>query len=151
MKDRQCIGIVRIVDGWMIQCKAIALGMDRSPKLRIALLRKLLTFVLLMLTVLTVAFNPQALAADTTNGAKVFSTNCAACHQNGGNIVRRGKNLKQKALKKFSMDSLDAIMYLVENGKNAMPAYKNRLSVQEINDVSAYVLEQAERGWKSDN
>lgn len=115
-------------------------------------MKKLLTFVLLILTVLTVAFNPPALAADTTNGAKVFSTNCAACHQNGGNIVRRGKNLKQKALRKYGMDSLDAIVYLVENGKNAMPAYKSRLSAQEIKDVSAYVLEQAERGWrKSDD
>ena len=118
-------------------------------KPRIVPLKKLLTFVILILTVLTIAFNSPALAADTTNGAKVFSTNCAACHQNGGNIVRRGKNLKQKALKKYGMDSLDAIVYLVENGKNAMPAYKNRLSVQEIKEVSAYVLEQAERDWKS--
>ena len=45
------------------------------------------------------------------------------------------------------MDSLDAIVYLVENGKNAMPAYKNRLSNQEIEGVSAYVLEQAETDW----
>ena len=108
---------------------------------------KLLTFVLLMFTVLTITFNPPV-AADTIAGAKVFNTNCAACHQHGGNIVRRGKNLQQKALKKFGMDSLDAIVYLVENGKNAMSAYKNRLSVQEIEDVSAYVLEQAETGWK---
>lgn len=120
-------------------------------KPRIVPLKKLLTFVLLILTVLSIAFNPAALAAQPTNGAKVFSTNCAACHQNGGNIVRRGKNLKQKALKKFGMDYLEAIVYLVENGKNAMPAYENRLSVQEINDVSAYVLEQAARGWKSDD
>ena len=116
----------------------------RRPDYR---LKKLLTFVLLMLTVLNIAFTP-VVAADPINGAKVFNTNCAACHQNGGNIVRRGKNLQQKALKKFGMDSLDAIVYLVENGKNAMSAYKNRLSVQEIEDVSAYVLEQAERGWK---
>ncbi len=97
---------------------------------------------------LTIAFNPLALAADTANGSQVFGANCAACHQNGGNIVRRGKNLKQKALKKYGMDSIDAIVYLVENGKNAMPAYKNRLSNQEIEDVSAYVLEQAETDWK---
>ena len=136
----------------MIHCEAIAPGMDRPLKPKIVPLSKLLTFVLLILTVLTIAFNPKALAAEPTNGAKVFSTTCAACHQNGGNIVRRGKNLKQKALKKYGMDSVDAIVYLVENGKNAMPAYKNRLSVQEIKDVSAYVLEQAERDWrKSDD
>ncbi len=65
----------------------------------------------------------------------------------GGNIVRRGKNLKQRALKRYGMDSIDAIMYLVENGKNAMPAYKDRLTDQQILDVAAYVLEQAEKGW----
>jgi len=110
-------------------------------------LKKLLTFILLILIVLTIAFTPQSVAA-TTSGTQIFSGNCAACHQNGGNIIRRGKNLKQKALKKYGMDSLDAIMYLVENGKNVMPAYKKRLSEQEIKDVSAYVLEQAETGWK---
>lgn len=98
---------------------------------------------------LAIAYNPDALAEDTTNGAKIFSANCAACHMDGGNIVRRGKNLKQKALKRYGMDSLEAIAYLVENGKNAMPAYKDRLSNQQILDVSAYVLEQAAEGWKS--
>lgn len=65
----------------------------------------------------------------------------------GGNIVRRGKNLKQRALKRYGMDSIDAIMYLVENGKNAMPAYKDRLTDQQILDVAGYVLEEAEKGW----
>lgn len=98
---------------------------------------------------LAIAHNPDALAADTSNGAKIFSANCAACHMDGGNIVKRGKNLKQKALKRYDMDSLEAIAYLVENGKNAMPAYKDRLSNQQILNVSAYVLEQAAAGWKS--
>lgn len=96
---------------------------------------------------LTIAFSPKAWAADTTDGAKVFSVNCAACHMGGGNIVRRGKNLKQRALKRYGMDSIDAIMYLVENGKNAMPAYKDRLTDQQILDVAGYVLEEAEKGW----
>lgn len=95
-----------------------------------------------------IAFTPKAWAVATINGASVFSANCAACHINGGNIVRRGKNLKQKALKKYGMDSIEEITHLVENGKNAMPAYKDRLTKEQILDVSAYVLEQAEHGWK---
>lgn len=110
-------------------------------------MRKLITLVLLTFTVLTIAFSPKAWAADTTDGAKVFSVNCAACHMGGGNIVRRGKNLKQRTLKRYGMDSIDAIMYLVENGKNAMPAYKDRLTDQQILDVAGYVLEEAEKGW----
>lgn len=110
-------------------------------------MKKLLTVILLTLTVLTITFTPQALAADTTNGEKIFTAQCAGCHINGGNIVRRNKTLKQKALKKYGVDSQQAIAYLVRNGKNNMPAYQERLSNQQIEDLSAYVLEQADKGW----
>lgn len=106
---------------------------------------KQLLFIVLI--VLTLAVSLPALAADTANGAKIFSVQCAGCHINGGNIVRRGKTLKKKALHRNGLDSLDAIASLVGNGKNNMPAYKDRLSVQQIENVSAYVLEQAEKGW----
>ncbi len=72
----------------------------------------------------------------------------AGCHSNGGNIVRRGKTLKKKALKKNGMDSLEAISSIVTNGKNNMSTYKDRLTTEQIQDVSAYVLEQAEKDWR---
>ncbi|MCU0534718.1 MAG: c-type cytochrome [Hydrococcus sp. Prado102] len=87
-------------------------------------------------------------AADTINGAQIFNVNCAGCHINGGNIIRRGKNLKKKALKNNKMDSIDAIASIVTNGKNNMSAYKDRLSEQEIQEVAVYVLEQAENNWQ---
>lgn len=108
------------------------------------LLKQLLIIVLI---VLTLTVSRPALAADTANGAKIFSVQCAGCHLNGGNIVRRGKTLKKKALQRNGVDSLDAIASLVANGKNNMPAYNARLSAQQIDNVSAYVLEQAEKGW----
>jgi cytochrome c6 len=117
-------------------------------------LKKILTAFLLIVTLafVEIATNSQIALADTatnpTTAAEVFSANCAGCHINGGNIIRRGKNLKQKALKKYGMDSHEAIANLVTNGKNNMPAYKDRLSEQQIKDVSAYVLEQAEQGWR---
>jgi cytochrome c6 len=101
-----------------------------------------------LLIMLTFTFCPPALAADTANGAKIFSVQCAGCHVNGGNIVRRGKTLKKRALKRNGMDSLEAIASLVANGKNNMSAYKDRLTEQQIEDVSAYVLEQAEKDWR---
>ncbi len=107
-----------------------------------------LKFILLIFTLLIISFSKPALAADTTNGAKIFDVHCAGCHINGSNIVRRGKNLKLKALKKYGMDSIEAISSLVANGKNNMSAYKDRLSQQEIQDVAAYVLQQAEKGWR---
>jgi cytochrome c6 len=106
------------------------------------------TTLIILLIALTLTFSPTALAADTANGAKIFSVQCAGCHVNGGNIIRRGKTLKLKALKRNGVDSLEAIASLVANGKNNMSAYKDRLSEKQIEDVSAYVLEQAEKGWR---
>ena len=106
------------------------------------------SLLIILLIALSFTFSPPALAADTANGAKIFSVQCAGCHVNGGNIVRRGKTLKKKALKRNGMDSEDAIAFLVANGKNNMSAYKDRLTAKEIEDVSAYVLEQAENNWR---
>ncbi|MBD2448097.1 c-type cytochrome [Nostoc sp. FACHB-152] len=106
---------------------------------------QLLCFILLLLTI---NFTSPAFANDTANGAQIFSVQCAGCHINGGNIIRRGKNLKKQALKKYGMDSIEAITAIVTNGKGNMSAYKDRLTEQEIQDVSAYVLEQAEKNWR---
>jgi cytochrome c6 len=108
---------------------------------------KLLAFLLIILLTTTTLSLP-ANAADIANGAKIFDVHCAGCHINGGNIIRRGKNLHQKALKKYGMDSIEAITSIVTNGKSNMSAYKDRLTEQEIQDVAAYVLTQAETNWK---
>ncbi|WP_066377159.1 MULTISPECIES: cytochrome c6 PetJ [unclassified Anabaena] len=110
-------------------------------------MKKFLTLVLTILLI-TTTFPSPVNAADTANGAKIFEVHCAGCHINGGNIIRRGKNLHKKALKKYGMDSIEAIQSIVTNGKNNMSAYKERLTEQEIQDVAAYVLEQAETDWK---
>lgn len=107
-----------------------------------------LTAAVIVLTALIIIFTLPVLAVDTNNGARIFQENCAGCHANGGNIIRRGKNLKKAALKKYQVDSLAAISYLVANGKNNMSAYQDRLHDREIKDVAAYVLEQAENNWK---
>ncbi len=82
------------------------------------------------------------------SGEKVFEVHCAGCHVNGGNIIRRGKNLKMKALHKYGYDSVDAIADIVTNGKNNMSAFGDKLSEQEIKNVAQYVLQQAENNWK---
>lgn len=94
-----------------------------------------------------------ALAVDGTDvhavdGVQVFNVHCAGCHINGGNIVRRGKNLKLKALQRNHVDSIEAIAAIVTNGKGIMASYSDRLTPQEIQDVAAYVWGQAEQGWK---
>ncbi|KJH69850.1 cytochrome c6 PetJ [Aliterella atlantica] len=101
----------------------------------------------LLLVAFTFAFTSPATAADSANGAKIFTANCTACHLGGRNVVAAAKTLKQDALDKNNMNSLEAIITQVHNGKNAMPAFKSRLNDQQIEDVATYVLEQAAKDW----
>jgi cytochrome c6 len=104
-------------------------------------------FAIALFVIITFFLSSPAFAGNITSGAKVFDTNCAACHLRGGNVVNAQKTLKQDALAKYEMASLDAIKSQVTNGKNAMPAFKGRLNDQQIEDVAAYVLDQSEKGW----
>ncbi len=95
--------------------------------------------------------NSDALiAVQPVAAPKLFEQNCAGCHANGGNIVRRNKTLKLKDLQKNQADTVAAIATLITNGKgNLMSAYRDRLTTTEINNLAVYVLDQAKRGWKS--
>jgi cytochrome c6 len=90
----------------------------------------------------TTPSNPDA------QGAQLFEAQCAGCHAGGGNIIRRGKNLKLKALQKNKFDTLESIVSLVTLGKGNMSAYADRITPEEIQIVSAYVLSQANQDWK---
>lgn len=111
-------------------------------------MKKVLAAILLAFVLFVAAFDRPAMAEpDLTVGAKVFSANCAACHMGGGNVVSANKNLKAETLKQFGMDSAEAIINQVTNGKSAMPAFKSRLTPDQIESVAAYVLAQSEKGW----
>ncbi|MEL6778077.1 MAG: c-type cytochrome [Cyanobacteria bacterium J06597_16] len=97
---------------------------------------------------------PPAYAGDIDQGKKVFTANCTACHAGGRNVVQAAKTLKQDALETYLTDygtehNISAIVYQVTNGKNAMPAFGGRLTADQIEDVAAYVNNQAENGWTS--
>ncbi len=111
-------------------------------------MQKLLILLTVTIFLLFNNFSSPAIAAQTNHGAELFSIHCAGCHINGGNIIRRGKNLKKPALKKYGMDTIEAVTGIITNGKNNMSAYKDRLTTPEIQEVAAYVLEQAEIGWR---
>ncbi len=104
----------------------------------------------LIVTIIVFLFisNP-VLAVSQNEGAAIFKANCAACHPKGGNIIRRGKTLKEKALKRNHLDTIEAIASLVTKGKNNMPAYEERLSNQEIEAVSSYVIQRAAQKWRN--
>lgn len=112
---------------------------------------KKLAITLLLALGLTLIYpinSPAALGVDLTQGEQVFETNCAPCHAGGGNVMRWWKNLKLNTLKNNKLDSEEAIANLVTNGKSSMSAYKDRLTEEEIKNVSAYVLQQAKNNWR---
>ncbi|MEL6468425.1 MAG: c-type cytochrome [Cyanobacteria bacterium J06623_4] len=77
----------------------------------------------------------------------LFALNCAACHANGSNIIRRGKNLKRRAMERNGYDNVEAIATLINEGKGAMPAYADRLSPDDVSAIAQYVLTKSESGW----
>jgi cytochrome c6 len=109
-------------------------------------MKRIVSVFLLAIAVFTFAFNRPALA-DAALGTKVFSANCAQCHAGGNNLVNAAKTLKKEALVKYDMYSAEAIATQVTKGKGAMPAFGGRLNATQIEDVAAYVMEQADKGW----
>ncbi|MDJ0706699.1 MAG: c-type cytochrome [Leptolyngbyaceae cyanobacterium MO_188.B28] len=111
-------------------------------------MKKLVSAMLLLMAALTFLWGAPAMAAgDAASGAAVFSTNCAACHAGGRNVVNPQKTLQKSDLEANGMNSAEAIITQVTNGKNAMPAFSGRLTDKQIEDVAAYVLSQSEKGW----
>lgn len=80
-------------------------------------------------------------------GKQLFQQNCTACHIKGQNLIISYKNLEYNTLKTYGMNSLEAITRQVQYGKNVMPAFGEALSVEQIHNIAAYVLQQAEDGW----
>ncbi|MGB3534505.1 MAG: c-type cytochrome [Microcoleaceae cyanobacterium] len=115
-------------------------------------MKKIFSIVLLGFALFSFALQSPALAdGNPTKGAQVFAANCNACHLGGKNVIMSMKTLKKDALAKylkgFGEDAEAAVSYQVTNGKGAMPAFKGRLNPEQIENVAAYVVAQAEKGW----
>ncbi|MGB3650086.1 MAG: c-type cytochrome [Rivularia sp. (in: cyanobacteria)] len=109
-------------------------------------MKKIVSILLLGVAIFSFAFNRPALA-DAASGGAVFNANCASCHAGGRNLVQANKSLSKADLEKYGMNSVEAIVTQVTNGKNAMPAFRGRLKDSQIQDVADYVLSKSEAGW----
>jgi alcohol dehydrogenase (cytochrome c) len=76
---------------------------------------------------------------DAAAGEDVFTQNCSGCHGVNGLGGNGGPTLAQA-------NELEQVVAQVRNGGNGMPAFRDSLSGQEINDVAAYVVERIARG-----
>jgi mono/diheme cytochrome c family protein len=74
-------------------------------------------------------------AASTPPGASVYAANCAGCHgaDGGGGI---GPQLAGRVVDRFP-DAADQIA-VVTSGRGGMPAFKGRLTPEQIDQVVAY-------------
>ena len=118
----------------------------KGDEIKMKLINFLVRLTMLLFFLLITLIKPVQ-AEDINDGAKIFSIHCVGCHPQGKNIIRRGKNLKLRALKRNKVDSLDAIINLVTYGKNNMSAYEDKLTKEQIESVSKYVLQQAQNNW----
>jgi cytochrome c6 len=85
--------------------------------------------------------------AGSTQGAELFQQHCAACHRNGGNIIRRGKTLKLKALERQGIASADAIAQIAREGVGQMSGYGDVLGPEGDRIVAEWIWEQAQNAW----
>ncbi|MBD2663395.1 c-type cytochrome [Richelia sinica FACHB-800] len=115
------------------------------------LLSRILLILVWAIALFNLIFIHPAIAAETSNGSKIFNSNCAACHIGGANILIEQKTLHKEALSKYlenyQQEPLQAIIHQVQNGKGAMPAFKDKLTAQEILEVAGYVFQKSETGW----
>ena len=81
------------------------------------------------------------------NGAQLFANHCAGCHVNGGNVIRRGRTLKLKALERNDIDSPGAIAAIAAAGIGQMGGYGEVLGEGGPEAVAAWVWQQAQAGW----
>ena len=86
-------------------------------------------------------------AVEADLGESLFKNNCAGCHINGGNIMRRPKNLKIKSLKRNGIDNPEAIAKIARQGIGIMGGYKDQLGDNGDQIVAKWVWEQAQKAW----
>ena len=86
-------------------------------------------------------------AIEADSGGNLFKRNCAGCHLNGGNIIRRSKNLKISSLKRNGIDNPEAIAKIARQGIGIMSGYEDKLGDNGDQIVANWVWEQAQKAW----
>ena len=81
------------------------------------------------------------------DGAALFEAHCAGCHIHGGNIIRRGRTLKLKALEQQGITSPAAIATIANQGIGQMGGYGQVLGTGGAEQVGLYVWQQVLAGW----
>jgi len=129
-----------------IQLLFILIYIDGNIPFMIFSLKKNFTFCFFLI------LNSQSIQAlSLEKGELLFQRNCSVCHLGGNNIILPEKNLKLETLEANGMNSLNAIVYQITNGKNGMPAFGGRLNEEDVEEIAEYVLKASERNFEKEN
>ena len=104
-------------------------------------------FISLCCIFFSISLPKEVTAIEADLGKSLFKNNCAGCHINGGNIIRRSKNLKISSLKRNGIDNPDAIARIASQGIGIMGGYEDVLGENGDQIVANWVLEQAQKAW----
>ena len=122
--------------------------MIRKASRSIQLITKLLhTIASLGIVLATFAIFPGVSPVLATSGQELFSNHCAGCHVNGGNIIRRGKTLKLKALERNGIEGPLEIAMIATEGRGQMSGYGEVLGEDGADAVAEWIWQQAQEGW----
>ena len=89
----------------------------------------------------------ELFALDADLGKNLFQNHCAGCHINGGNIIRRSKNLKISSLKRNGIDDPETIAKIARQGIGIMDGYKEQLGDNGDQIVANWIWEQSQKAW----
>ncbi len=100
------------------------------------------------LFIFAVALPMLPAVARADDGAALFKTKCAACHgPDGKGETGMGKTLKLRDLSSDDVQKqTDAqLTDIIANGKNKMPAYKGKITDDQIKQLVGYIRDLAKK------
>jgi len=93
-------------------------------------------------------FSTNPVLGDIKRGEKVYLENCTSCHGEKGQGITAPALANQSAL---AHNTDEFIRHAIENGRQDTPmqAYKDKLSANDINNITAFLRSKA-LGWKEE-
>lgn len=89
-----------------------------------------------------------AIPARADDAAALYKSKCAACHApDGGGDTPAGKAMKVVDLRSPEIQKMtdDQLIAATANGKDKMPAYKGKITDDEIKQLVAYIRQLAKK------
>jgi cytochrome c6 len=76
-----------------------------------------------------------------SKGAKLFQGNCAACHPNGGNIIKPAVTLHKKDMDAHGVKTADDIVGKMRNPGPGMTRFDTKMiSDKDAKEIAQYIL-----------